>query len=76
MNRLIRKYKCEPWEFRIVICSNFYGEATIVGKADTVEAATKRRRGLRQSLLRLASGKCAARGGREKVAEREGFGAA
>jgi hypothetical protein len=39
----------EPWKFRIVICSNFNGEATIVGEADTLEAATKRRRGLRQS---------------------------
>jgi hypothetical protein len=27
--------------FRIVICSNFNGEATMVGEAGTVEAATK-----------------------------------
>ena len=37
-----------PWKFRIVICNTFNGEATIVGEADKLEAATKRRRGLRQ----------------------------
>jgi hypothetical protein len=34
-----------PGKIRIMICSNFNGEATIVGEADTLEAATKRRRG-------------------------------
>ena len=34
-----------PGKIRIKICSNFNCEATMVGEADTLEAATKRRRG-------------------------------
>jgi hypothetical protein len=39
--------------FESLICSNFNGEATIVGEADSLEVATKRRRALLQTTFGL-----------------------